>query len=162
LITAALVLPIAPLGTAWWRIANAVNRNFHYEIGYPELVNSVVKVRDTLSDSTNGELGILAGDDGQAGVVNLYGASHGLPQAISGMNSSWLRGYGTPPPQTVISVAMDPEFLVKNFESCELVGTLTKPFAIQNHALSFYSDLFVCRNLRKPWPEFWRHFQDYG
>lgn len=161
-ITAALVLPLAPLGTAWWRIANAANGNFHYEIGYPELVNSVVKIRDTLSDSTNGNLGILAGDDGQAGAVNLYGPADGLPQAISGMNSNWLRGYGTPPPQTVIAVAMDPDFLTRNFESCERVGVLTKPFGIQNHALSFDPDLFVCRNLRKPWPEFWSHFQYYG
>jgi len=94
--------------------------------------------------------------------VNLYGAAYGLPEAISGMNSNWLRGYGNPPPQTVIAVGMDPGFLTQNFESCERVGTLTKPFAIQTHALSFYSDLFVCRNLREPWPEFWRRWHYYG
>jgi len=94
--------------------------------------------------------------------VNLYGAAYGLPEAISGMNSNWLRGYGNPPPQTVIGVGEDPRFLKQNFESCERVGTLTKPFGIQNRALSFYPDLFVCRNLREPWPEFWSHFQSYG
>ena len=160
-ICAALVLPVAPMGTAWWRIANAVNGNFHYEIGYRELVDRVAKIRDALPDSKD-KVGIMTGDDGQAGAVNLYGAAYGLPEAISGMNSNWLRGYGNPPPQTVIAVAMDPSFLAQNFESCQRIGTLTKPFGIQNHALSFYPDLFVCRNLREPWPEFWRRWHYYG
>ena len=160
-ICAALVLPVAPIGTAWWRIANAANGNFHYEVGYRELVDHVAKIRDALPDGKD-KVGILAGDDGQAGAVNLYGPAYGLPEAISGMNSNWLRGYGNPPPQTVIAVGEDPSFLTRNFESCERVGTLAKPFGIQNHALSFYPDLFVCRNLRKPWPEFWRRLQYYG
>ena len=160
-ITAALVLPVAPIGTAWWRIANAANGNFHYEVGYPELVDSVAKIRDALPDGRD-KVGILTGDDGQAGAVNLYGAAYGLPEAISGMNSNWLRGYGSPPPQTVIAVAMDPRFLAQNFESCDKVGTLPRPFGVQNQALSFYPYLFVCRNLRKPWPEFWSRLRYYG
>jgi hypothetical protein len=32
----------------------------------------------------------------------LYGPAYGLPEAISGINTYWLRGYGDPPPQTVI------------------------------------------------------------
>jgi hypothetical protein len=39
---------------------------------------------------------------GKLGAVNLYGPAYGLPTAISGMNSNWERGYGDPPPQTVI------------------------------------------------------------
>ena len=160
-IIAALVLPLAPIGTSWWRIANTVNGNFHYEVGYVELVDSVAKIRDRLPDGKD-NVGILAGDDGQVGAVNLYGGAYGLPEAISGMNSNWLRGYGNPPPRTVIAVGEDPSFLAQNFESCERVGTLTKPLGIQNHALSFFPDLFVCRNLRKPWPEFWSRLQYYG
>jgi len=41
-------LPVAPIGTAWWRIANAANGNFHYEVGYLELVDSVAKIRGAL------------------------------------------------------------------------------------------------------------------
>ena len=160
-ITAALMLPLAPIGTAWWRIANAANGNFHHEVGYQELVDSVAKIRDALPDRKD-KVGILTGDDGQAGAVNLYGAAYGLPEAISPMNSNWLRGYGNSPPQTVIAVAEDPRFLTENFESCERVGTLTKPFGIQNQALSFFPDLYVCRNLRKPWAEFWSRLQYYG
>jgi hypothetical protein len=36
--------------------------------------------------------GILAGNYGKAGAINLYGPAYGLPEAISGINSYWLRG----------------------------------------------------------------------
>jgi hypothetical protein len=42
--------------------------------------------------------GILAGNYGEAGAINLYGPAYDLPEAISGINSYWLRGYGDPPP----------------------------------------------------------------
>jgi 4-amino-4-deoxy-L-arabinose transferase-like glycosyltransferase len=160
-ITTALCLPIAPIGTAWWRSANAANGNFHYEIGYRELVQQVAKIRDGLPDSRT-DIGILARDDGEAGAVNLYGRELELPRAISGMNSNWMRGYGNPAPNTVIAVGMDPDFLKRNFESCEPAARQTQPFGIQNQALSFYPDLFVCRKLRKSWPDFWSQFRYYG
>src|SRR5215469_4810951 len=162
LVSSALVVPIAPINSTWWRIADAANDSFNMEIGWPELAATVARVRDSLPLAERATIGILAADEGQAGAVNLFGRAYGLPGAISGMNFNWLRGYGNPPPQTVIAVEMDPSFLTQNFESCERVGTLTKPFGIQNYALSFYPDLFVCRNLRKPWPEFWSHLRYYG
>lgn len=160
-ITAALCLPVAPIGTGWWRIANAANGNFHYQIGYRELVQQVAKIRDGLPDS-RAEVGVLARDDGEAGAVNLYGREFGLPPAISGMNSNWMRGYGNAAPKTVIAIGMEPNFLKSSFESCEPVGRQTRPFGIQNQALSFHPDLFVCRKLRTSWPEFWTRFQYYG
>jgi hypothetical protein len=42
--------------------------------------------------------GILAGNYGEAGAINLYGPAYGLPEAMSGINSYWLCGYGDPPP----------------------------------------------------------------
>ena len=35
LCTSALTLPIAPLNSAWWRVANNVNGNFAMEVGWP-------------------------------------------------------------------------------------------------------------------------------
>ncbi len=96
----ALTLPIAPIQSAWWRLADATanNQSFSMEIGWPELVATVAKVRDSLPVEDRSEVGVLAADEGEAGAVNLYGHAYGLPEAISGMNSNWLRGYGTPPP----------------------------------------------------------------
>jgi hypothetical protein len=163
LITAAVTLPVAPVNSNWWRVADRMNGgNFNSQIGWPDVVEIVAKIRDSLPIPEQAGLGILTGDDGETGAVNLYGPAYSLPRAISGMNSNWLRGYGDPPPQTVIAVGMDRDFLYRNFESCELVGRLTNRYGIENNVIDGYADVFVCRRLRQPWPDFWEHFQYYG
>ena len=161
--TAAVTLPIAPLNSGWWRVADSMNGgNFNMQIGWPELVETVAKIRDSLHIKDRARLGILAGDEGEAGAVNLYGPAYGLPRAISGMNSNWLRGYGDPPPQTVIVLGEHRDFVEQNFKSCELVGRLTNRYGIENATIAGYADVFVCRNLRQPWPDFWKNFRYYG
>ena len=159
---AAVTLPVAPLNSTWWRVAEGINGNFNYQIGWPDLVETVAKIREALPVQEQARLGILARDDGEAGAVNFYGPAYGLPRAISGMNSNWQRGYGDPPPETVIAVGWDRDFLNRHFESCELAGRLTNRYGIENSAIDGYADVFVCRHLRQPWPEFWEHFRYYG
>lgn len=159
---AAVTLPIAPLYSGWWRFAEHTNGNFHYEVGYQGMVQNVAKVRDSLPATQRASLGILLNDDGEAGAVNLYGAAYGLPPAISGMNSNWLRGYGDPPPETVITVGVGRDFLEQNFESCQLFNREAYEYAIHDDGTPRYTEMYVCSHLRKPWPEFWSHFRYYG
>ena len=163
LATAALTLPIAPLNSTWWHVADGVmGGNFNSEVGWPDVVESVAKIRDSLPAQDQKTLGILAGDDGEVGAVNLYGPAHGLPTAISGMNSNWLRGYGNPPPQTVITLGFKRDTLDAAFASCTLAGHLSNRYGITNEVIGEYSDLFVCRELRQSWPEFWQKFHWFG
>ncbi len=162
LVAAAVSLPVAPMNSAWWRAADSMNGNFNYQIGWPELVETVAKIRESLPIQEQARLGILAGDDGEAGAVELYGPAYGLPKAISGMNSNWLRGYGNPSPETVIVVGMRRDSLDPNFESCELAGRATNKFGVKNLAIDGYADVFVCRHLRQPWSVFWERFRYYG
>lgn len=67
-----------------------------------------------------------------------------------------------PTVETVIAVGMERNFLDRNFESCELVGRVTNRYGVANQAIEGHADLFVCRRLRRPWPDFWAHFQYYG
>jgi hypothetical protein len=107
-------------------------------------------------------LGIMAGNYGEAGAINLYGPSYGLPQAISGVNSFWLRSYPESQPQTLILVGIDGDFMKDNFASCELAGHNTVPHGIKNEESTDHTEIYVCRQLRTPWPEFWKHFKYYG
>lgn len=163
LLIAAATLPVAPLNSAWWRLADRMNGgNFNMQIGWPDVVAQVAAIRDSLPAQDRARLGILAGDEGIAGAVNLYGPAYGLPTAISGMNSNWLRGYGDPPPQTLIVFQERREFLDSIFQSCEPAGRVTNRYAIVNATVGGWDEIFVCRNLRQPWPEFWKHFKYYG
>lgn len=162
LCASALTLPVAPLNSTWWRVANHVNGNFDSEVGWPDVVETVARIRDSLPAEERAHVGILAGDEGEAGAINLYGPAHGLPTAISGMNSNWYRGYGDPPPQTVITLGEHRDFLDQTFESCVLAGHATNRYGIVNSSLAGWDEIFVCRRLRWPWPDFWKHFQYYG
>jgi hypothetical protein len=159
----AITLPIAPLQSTWWRVADATDGGcFNMQIGWPELAATVAHVRDSLPAEERSRIGVLAGDEGEAGAVNLYGRAYGLPEAISGMNSNWLRGYGNPPPQTVIAVGFKREEVDKIFASCEVAAQLSNPYGVVNFSLGNREEVYVCRNIREPWPEFWKGFQYYG
>jgi hypothetical protein len=99
-IAAAVTLPLALVNSAWFKTASfGVNGDFQREeIGWPELVEFVAHIRDSLPTENRIRLGILATNYGEAGAVNLYGTQYGLPRAISGVNSFWEQGYGNPPP----------------------------------------------------------------
>ena len=164
LVVFALTLPIAPINSAWWRLGDATanHQSFSMQIGWPELAATVAHVRDSLPVEDRSRVGVLAADEGEAGAVNMYGRAYELPEAISGMNSNWLRGYGNPPPQTVIAVGFKGEELDKIFGRCEAAAQLSNPYGIVNGAIGDRTQVYVCRDIREPWPEFWKGFQYYG
>ncbi len=97
LMVATVVLPIAPPNSHWFKFPEQMNgRNFNEEFGWQEMTEVVARVRDSLPPEDRAHWGIFAGDAGEAGALNLYGLAYGLPAAISGSNSHWLRGYGNP------------------------------------------------------------------
>jgi hypothetical protein len=96
-IAGAFTLPVARVNSKWWNVAVKANGDLREEVGWPELVQTVAKIRDSLPAQERDHLGILAGNYGEAGAIDLYGPRYGLPAAISGINSFWLRGYGEPP-----------------------------------------------------------------
>jgi len=158
----ALTLPIAPIGSAWWMVANKTNQCFDSQLGWPQMVATLAQVRDSLPARQRATVAVMAADEGEAGAVNLYGPAYNLGQAISGMNSNWLRGYPDPPPQTVIAVGFWQSTLNNNFASCRVATHLSNPYGIVNQAIGDRIPVYVCTNIREPWPQFWSKFQYYG
>ena len=161
ILTAPVVLPVAPAGSQWWKLADAVNSNFNEEFGWPQMADAVSRVRDSLPPDS-APVGILAGDAGEAAAINLYGRARGLPEVISGSNSHWLRGYGDPPPKTVIAAGFRRSNLDRVFESCDSAGRFQIPFGITNSAIGPNTEIFVCSHPRQPWNLFWPHFRGFG
>jgi hypothetical protein len=78
------------------------------------------------------------------------------------MNSNWLRGYGDPPPQTVIAVGFKPDELNRIFATCQVAAQLSNPYGVANDTFRNRDQVYVCRNIRSSWPEFWKSFLYYG
>jgi dolichyl-phosphate-mannose-protein mannosyltransferase len=161
-LAAAYFVPVAPVDSDWARQAFRINEDFREEMGWPELVQQLAKIRDLLGPAERSRFGILAGNYGEAGAINVYGKEYGLPEAICGTNSFWARGYGEPPPETLIVIGFSREFGERHFESCELVGHITNKHSVPNEETTDHRDIFLCRHLRESWPEFWKKFRRYG
>jgi len=78
------------------------------------------------------------------------------------MNSFWQRGYGDPPPGTLIVIGFSREFVDANFQSCAYAGHNGNPYGLKSEESELHPEIFVCGAPRMSWPEFWSHFQYYG
>ena len=161
-VAGAVALPLAPVNSTWWNFATKVDVVFPEEIGWPEFVETVAQVRDQLPASERDGLGVLAGNYGEVGALNLYGEKYGLPRAISGVNSSWERGYGNPAPETLIVVGFQRDFLRKHFASCQLAARTWNRYGVANEETVEDPDIFVCRGLREGWEAFWKEVRGFA
>lgn len=154
-------VPVAPLGSAWWNVVSKSNHELLSEVGWPELVQQVARVYNSLPGPERAQTAILAASSGEIGSIDLYGPAYGLPRVISGFDSYWQYGYGNPPPQKSIVIGFDPSFLA-NFQGCTLMAPLTTPFNVQNDETIDHRSIYLCHNLRQSWPQFWKTFQYFG
>ncbi len=162
ILAASVALPLAPMRSPWWARVVRINRNFREEIGWPDLVAEVARVRDSLPPYERSSVAILANTYGEAGAINFYGPAHGLAPAISGINNYWQRGYGEPPPQVLIVLGMSAAEAGSLFDICRVAGHVTNSWRVVNDETKYHPDILVCRTLRYPWPEFWQTFRTYG
>jgi hypothetical protein len=159
---AAIALPIAPVNSGLWDLTSEIHDGFTEEIGWQELTETVAGIYAKLPAEEKPQAGILTGNYGEAGAINLYGPAYGLPEAISGINTYWLRGYGDPPPQTLIVIGFQRSVAEEIFQTCDLGGHVTNRYGVKNEETRDWPDIFVCRGLRQPWDELWKHFRHFG
>ena len=160
-VAGAVALPVAPVNSGWWRFASQVDSVFPEEIGWPEFVEAVAQVRDRLPVEERGRVTILAGNYGEVGALNLYGEKYRLPRAISGVNSSWERGYGDPA-EVVIVVGYSRKFLEEEFASCEVGGRVWNRYGVMNEETIEDPEIFVCRRLKGSWEAFWKKVRKFA
>lgn len=155
-------LPIAPLGSPLWQFAAAQNNDLSEEVGWPELVREVARIYHALPEDERARTGVFCANYGEAGAVNLYGPQHGLPPAISNVNSYWLRGPGPNPPATVIALGSDREDLEHYFASVELAGRTPVVHGVRNEETDDHPEIFLCRHPRQPWSQVWPKIRAFG
>jgi 4-amino-4-deoxy-L-arabinose transferase-like glycosyltransferase len=153
---ASVTLPIAPINSGLWYATVKIHDLFIEEVGWPDLTETVAGIYASLPAEERAGAGILTGNYGEAGALNLYGPAYGLPEAISGTNSYWPRGYGDPPPETLIVVGFSRDLANQFFARCDLAGQVTNEYGVKNEETTYHPDIFVCRVPRLPWPELWK------
>ena len=155
----AVILPLAAGG--WLRnFALANNGDLREEIGWDELVKTVAGIRDSLPPEQRQNVGVLVGNYGEAGAIEILGPAYGLAAPISMTNSAWLRGYPVPAPSTLIVLGFSRKGADRAFTSCRVAGHISN--GVKNEESQDHPDIFVCDGPRLSWPEFWKAYQNFG
>ena len=152
--TAAFALPLSPVGSPYWQATAAMQPQFRDRVGWPELVAAVADVWHALPEAERAHAAIYANNYGEAGAIERYGPRHGLPPPISQVNSFWARGYGDPPPATVVVVGSDAGHMRSTRATCVVAGRIRIPHGVDNDEART-PDIYVCRDLRFDWARSW-------
>jgi Dolichyl-phosphate-mannose-protein mannosyltransferase len=157
----ALIVPLAPNGP-FREFALSRNGDLREEIGWDELVKAVAGIRDSLPPDQQASVGVIVFNYGEQGAIEVLGPAYHLPPPISMTNSAWLRGYPTPPPETLIVLGATEEQVNHAFGGCRLAGHNGNSQGIKNEESEYHPDIFVCGPPRKGWPQFWKDYQAFG
>ena len=155
-------LPVWPVGSPAWNWQMKHNSDLANEVGWPQLVAQVAAIRDTLSPADQAHLGIDANNYGEAAALDLYGPQFHLPTVISTTNDFYPRGYGAPPPETLLIVGSDRESELRYFQSCAVVGHVVLPYGVHNEETDDHPQILLCHHLKRPWPELWSRIEAFG
>jgi len=157
----ALVLPLASSGPLL-RFALARNGDLREEFGWDDLVRTVAAIRDALPADRRADFGVVVGNYGEQGAIEILGPAYHLPPPISMTNSAWLRGYSVPPPSTLIVVGFSRKGAEAAFSGCRLAGHNGNAAGVENEESRYHPDIFLCGGPTQPWPEFWKEHQRFG
>ena len=116
----------------------------------------VAAVYHALPAAEQADCAILGGNYGEAGAIDYYGPSLGLPKAISGHNSYYDWGPRNYIGSCVIIFGERAEQYTQYFRDVHLADTIRNPDAMPAEQAV---QVFVCRKPVAPLSELWPHFR---
>jgi hypothetical protein len=158
--TVFFTLPVLPVKVVHDTPVVALNYDEGETIGWPIFVSQIASVYDRIPISERSTMSILASNYGEAGAVDRFGPSLGLPQAFSGQDGFW---YWGPPPSTArtfIVIGFTREKLASSFGTCELGAKLNNEVGVDNQEQR--TPIWTCSQLRSDWAVLWPHWKIPG
>jgi hypothetical protein len=155
LVGAMLALPLLPASAAGFVVAT--NGDVAETVGWPELVRSVAHVYRELPQRAGAV--ILAENYGEAGAVDRYGPSYGLPHAFSGHNAF---GYWGHPrgDGMVVSIGYSVHAANKYLTGCRPAARIHNSAGLDNDEDG--EAILVCHGPRTSWAREWHRIRRLG
>lgn len=157
---ASVSLPLAPVGSGYFEFASGLNEDLPEMVGWPELVETIAAVRDELPEDERDEVAILAGNFGLAGAVNLYGPPHGLPEAISPVNTYYIWSEGRLDAPVYLIVGFSEAGVRDLCRTVEVGAVISNREGVDNDESG--GRVYVCRDLHRPLSDIWPELRRFG
>jgi 4-amino-4-deoxy-L-arabinose transferase-like glycosyltransferase len=153
-------LPVLPVTALAGGPVLAINEDLAEQVAWPQEVALVARVYASLPTSERSRTALLAGNYGEAGAIDRYGAQFALPEAFSGHNSFWL--WGPPPARdtTVVAIGVDPAELRREFRFVRLAARWDNGLGVPDQEQG--TQVYVATGLRVPWATAWPAFRQYA
>lgn len=141
-----IAIPIAPQET-YVAVYHKLNEDMGEQMGWPELVDQVATVYQSLPPDEQADAWIVTASYGEAAAIDLYGPSRGIPRgtALSGHNSyhHWWPDGEPSQGATVITVRYSAQRMRDYFGEVEQVGTVANPWDLENEV--YGTPILMCR-----------------
>ncbi len=162
LLSVLIALPVLPARALHTVALQKINYDLAETIAWPREVSQIATVYRALTAPQRRHAIVLAGNYGEAGALERYGAQFGIPidRVFSGANSFWQ--WGPPPNSTTIAIAvnMDPALLHRLFARIKRGLVYRNGLGVADDEQGI--EVMVASGLRRPWSKSWRQVQDYS
>lgn len=127
------------------------------QFGWREMAESVAAAYHRLPPEVRARTAIFGQNYGQAGAIDLFGPSLGLPKAISGHQNYFLWGPRDYTGESVLVMGDREERLKLRFESVEKVATVRHAYSMPSQNF----DVHLCRGLKQPLAAVWPQLKNW-
>jgi len=134
-------------------------QHFADRFGWKEKADAIGQVFQRLTPQEQSDCAVFAGNYGEAGAIEFYGARYGIKHVLSPHNNYWLWGPGDATGEVVIILGGDLESKQREFEQVEVVGQI-----VCGYCMPYESDLkiYLCRHLRGSLKELWPRLKAFS
>jgi hypothetical protein len=140
--------------------AHVIQPIYAEEFGWDHLAHDVASVYNTLPAATRRATAIYADTYADAGAIDFFGRSYGLPNAIGSQNTYWLWGTHGYSGDTMIAIGASRfDLLRQYYRSCKLVRTSTEPL---KWVVEGPSPIYLCTGPTMRLEQIWPHLRWYG
>lgn len=126
-------------------------QHFSDEFGWPEMVQAVAQVYNSMPPDVRAKTGILAGNYGEAGAIDFFGSQYGLPKAISAHQNYYYWGPRQYTGESLILLQWGPKGAAHWCDTVEDGPTLTPEWSMTEEHFT----IRICHGFKKPLAEAW-------
>jgi hypothetical protein len=159
-VSSVIALPVLPAAALARFPIQKVSYDLGEEIAWPSEVKLLAAVWRSLPSAMRQHAALIAANYGEAGAVERYGPSFGLPQVYCGDNNFWL--WGPPPAGDTVAVviAREPALLHREFAHVTEVAVFRNGLGVADDEEG--TPIYVVTGLRTSWAAAWPAFQDFS
>lgn len=158
--SALIALPLLPTTSLQGSVVMAINPDQGETVGWPRFIATVSRAWQSIPPAGREQTVIFAANYGEAGAVDVLGASHGLPLAYSGHTgfSEWGQPTASAASALVIGY-QSPSDAAQYFDGCAALAKIDDEVGLDNQAQGL--PVMLCHPTAS-WATLWLHLRHYN